>query len=154
MRHKVREQSYVHPELRKKVQAYASARGWTRSAFTKEAYERFLAGERGDVDLVGSRLDTLTQRLERLQNTLELLAMAFAHYTELWCRFLPTQPPTPESVQRGEKLYGELLRGAGRKFSAGRRFSGEVFPPTGDRVPPRPGSGAVGVSDSGKGPGR
>ena len=72
MRHKVREQSYVHPELRKKVQAYASARGWTRSAFTKEAYERFLAGERGDVDLVGSRLDTLTQRLERLQNTLEL----------------------------------------------------------------------------------
>ena len=77
MRHKVREQSYVHPELRKKVQAYASARGWTRSAFTKEAYERFLAGERGDVDLVGSRLDTLTQRLERLQSTLELLAMTF-----------------------------------------------------------------------------
>jgi hypothetical protein len=80
--------------------------------------------------------------------------MAFAHYTELWCRFLPTQPPTPESLQRAEKLYSQLLRGAARKFSAGRRFSGEVFPPTGDRVPPRPGSGPVGGTDSGKGPGR
>lgn len=154
MRHKVREQSYVNPELQKQVQAYASAKGWTRSAFTKEAYERFLAGERGAADVVGSRLDALTQRLERHQNTLELLAMAFAHYTELWCRFLPTQTPTPESVQRAEKLYSQLLRGAGRKFSAGRRFSGEVFPPTGDREPPRPGSGAVGGTDSGKGPGR
>ena len=154
MRHKIREQSYLDPELLKQVKAYEAAKGWKHNAFTKEAYERFLASERGNADVVGSRLDILTQRLERHQYTLELLAMTFAHYTELWCRFLPSQPPTPESVQRAEKLYSDLLRGAGRKFSAGRRFSGEVFPPTGDRVPPRPGSGAVGVSDSGKGPGR
>ena len=154
MRHKIREQSYVDPELRKKVQAYESARGGRAARSRKRHMSASWPGERGDVDLVGSRLDTLTQRLERHQNTLELFAMTFAHYTELWCRFLPTQPPTPESVQRAEKLYSELLRGAGRKFSAGRRFSGEVFPPTGDRVPPRPGSGAVGGSDSGKGPGR
>ena len=42
MRHRVREQSYVDPELLKKVQAYEAAMGWTHSAFTKEAYERFL----------------------------------------------------------------------------------------------------------------
>ena len=154
MRHRIREQSYVDPELLKQVRAYEAAMGCTHSAFTTEAYERLLATERGAADVVGSRLDTLTQRLERHQNTLELLAMAFARYTEVWCRFLPTQPQTPESVQRGEKLCSELLRGAGRKFSAGRRFSGEVFPATGEHVPPRPGSGAVGGGDSGKGPGR
>jgi hypothetical protein len=154
MRHRIREQSYVDPELLKQVRAYEAAMGCTHSAFTTEAYERLLATERGAADVVGSRLDALTQRLERYQNTVELLAMTFARYTEVWCRFLPTQTQTPESLQRAEKLYGELLRGAGRKFSAGRRFSGEVFPPTGDRVPPRPGSGAVGGTDSGKGPGR
>ena len=105
MRRKTREQSYVDPELLKQVKAYRAAKGWTHTAFTKAAYERFLAGERGDVDLVRSRLDTLTQRLERHQNTLELFAMTFARYAELWCRFLPTDPQTPESVQRGEKLY-------------------------------------------------
>ena len=93
MRHRIREQSYVDPELLKQVRAYEAAKGWTHSAFTKEAYERFLAAERGDADLVGSRLDTLTQRLERHQNTLELLAMTFARYAEVWCRFLPTDIP-------------------------------------------------------------
>jgi hypothetical protein len=154
MRHRIREQSYVDPELLKQVRAYEAAMGCTHSAFTTEAYERLLATERGAADVIGARLDALAQRLDRHQNTLELFAMAFAHYTELWCRFLPPQPPTPESLQRAEKLYSQLLRGAARKFSAGRRFSGEVFPPTGDRVPPRPGSGPVGGTDSGKGPGR
>lgn len=154
MRHRIREQSYVDPELLKQVRAYEAAMGCTHSAFTTEAYERFLATERGDADVVGSRLDTLTRRLERHQNTLELLAMTFARYAEVWCRFLPMQPQTPESAQRGEKLYTELLRGVGRKFTAGRRFTGEVFAATGDQVPPRPGSGAVGGGDGGKGPGR
>ena len=151
MRRRIREQSYVDPELLQQVRAYEAAKGWTHSAFTKEAYERFLSGERGDADLVGSRLDTLTQRLERHQNTLELLAMTFARYAELWCRFLPADAQTPESVQRGESWYARLMRGAGNNFRAGRRLIGEVFPATGDSVPPRPGSGLGG---SGKGPGR
>jgi hypothetical protein len=152
MRHKIREQSYVDPELLKQVQAYEAAKGCTHTAFTKEAYERFLATERGDADIVGSRLDTLTQRLERNQHTLDLLAMTFARFAEVWCRYLPAEPQTPESVQRGEHLYGRLMRGAADKFRAGRRLIGEVFPATGDRVPPRPGSGPVGGSGGGKGP--
>ena len=148
MRHKIREQSYLDPELLKQVKAYEAAKGWKHNAFTKEAYERFLASERGNADVVGSRLDTLTQRLERHQHTLELLAMTFARYAELWCRYLPAEPPAPESAQRAEHLYGRLMQGAGSRFRAGRRLSGEVFPAAADKIPPRPGSGA-----GGKGPG-
>ena len=153
MRHRIREQSYLDPELNRQVRAYEAAKGWKHSAFTTVAYERFLAGERGGSDLVLSRLDTLTQRLERLQNTLELFAMAFARYAEAWCRFLPTSLPAPESMQRGDRFYAQLMRAVGDKFSAGRRLSGEVFPATGELVPPRPGSGAGG-NGGGKGPGR
>lgn len=154
MRHKVREQSYVDPELLKQVRTYEAAQGCTHSAFTKAAYERFLASERGDGELVGARLDTLTQRLERHQNTLELLAMTFARYAEVWCLFLPAISQTPESARRAEGLYRELMRGVGSKFRAGRRLSGEVFPATGDHAPPRPGSAAVDGGAGGKGSGR
>lgn len=154
MRRKIREQSYLDPELLKQVKAYEAAMGWRHNAFTKKAYERYLAGERGNAELVGSRLDTLTQRLERCQYTLELLAMTFARFAEVWCRYLPTEPQTPEAVRRGEHLYGRLMHGAANKFRAGRRLSGEVFPATDDHVPPRPGSGTVGGGGSGKGPGR
>ncbi len=136
------------PSLLKQVRTYEAAQGCTHSAFTKAAYERFLATERGDGEVVAARLDILTQRLERNQNTLELLAMTFARYAEVWCLFLPTISQTPESVQRAERLYRELMRAVGSKFRAGRRLSGEVFPASGDHVPPRPGSGAV---DVGKG---
>ncbi len=40
MRHRIREQSYVDPELLQQVRAYEAAKGGTHSAFTKEAYER------------------------------------------------------------------------------------------------------------------
>lgn len=153
MRHRIREQSYLDPVLNRQVRAYEAAKGWTHSAFTAAAYKRFLAAERGGADLVLSRLDTLTQRLERLQNTVDLSAMAFARYVEAWCRFLPTSLPAPDSMQRGDRLYAQLMRAVGDKFAAGRRLSGEVFPTTGEPVPPRPGSGA-GVGGGGKGPGR
>lgn len=141
MRHRVREQSYLDPELNRQVRAYEAAKGWTHSAFTTAAYERLLAAERGGADLVLSRLDTLIQRFERLQNTVDLFAMAFARFVEAWCRFLPTSLPAPDSVQRGDRSYAKLMREVGDNFSAGRRFSGEVFPATGEPVPPRPGSG-------------
>ena len=48
MRHRIREQSYVDPELNRQVRAYEPQDGWTHSAFTREAYENFLAAERGD----------------------------------------------------------------------------------------------------------
>ena len=153
MRHRIREQSYVDPELNQQVRAFEAAKGWTHSAFTAAAYKRFLAAERGGADLVLSRLDTLTQRLERLQNTVDLSAMAFARYVEAWCRFLPTSLPAPDSVQRGDRSYAKLMREVGDKFSAGRRLSGEVFPAADVPVPPRPGSGAGG-SGGGKRPGR
>jgi hypothetical protein len=149
MRHRIREQSYVDPELNRQVRAYEAARGWNHSAFTTVAYERFLGGERGGADLILSRLDTLTQRLERLQNTLDLFAMAFARYAEAWCRFLPISLPAPDSMQRGDRFYAQLMRAVADKFRAGRRLSGEVFPATGELVPPRPGSGG-----GGKGPAR
>jgi hypothetical protein len=151
MRHKIREQSYVDPELLAQVWAYEAAKGWTHSAFTKEAYKRFLAGERGNPDLVVRRLDVLTQGLERFHTTLELLGMTLALHAKLWCRSLPASPSTPDSSQRGDTLYGDLMRGVASKFRAGRRLNGEVFPANGDDLPPRPGSGVV--AGSGKGPG-
>jgi hypothetical protein len=151
MRHKIREQSYVDPELLAQVRAYEAAKGWTHSAFTKEAYKRFLAVERGNPDLVVRRLDVLTQGLERFHTTLELLGMTLALHAKLWCRSLPASPSTPDSSQRGDTLYGDLMRGVASKFRAGRRLNGEVFPANGDDLPPRPGSGVV--AGSGKGPG-
>lgn len=151
MRNKIREQSYVDPELLKQVQTYEAAKGWTHSAFTKEAYERFLAAERGDLDLVVRRLDVLTQTLERFHTTLELLAMTLALYAKLWCRSLSASPNTPDAAQRGDRLYGELMRGVASRFRAGRRLSGEVFASTGDDLPSRPGSGAGAGSGKGMG---
>ena len=151
MRHKIREQSYVDPELLAQVRAYEAAKGWRHSAFTKEAYKRFLAGERGNPDLVVRRLDVLTQGLERFHTTLELLGMTLALHAKLWCRSLPASPSTPDSSQRGDTLYGDLMRGVASKFRAGRRLNGEVFPANGDDLPPRPGSGVV--AGSGQGPG-
>jgi hypothetical protein len=141
MRLRIREQSYVAPDLLHQVHAYEAARGWTHSAFTTEAYKRFLASERGNPDLVVRRLDVLTQGLERFHTTLELLGMTLALHAKLWCRSLSASPNTPDSSQRGDTVYGELMRGVASKFRAGRRLNGEVFPANGDDLPPRPGSG-------------
>ena len=110
------------------VWAYEAAKGWTHSAFTKEAYKRFLAVERGNPDLVVRRLDVLTQGLERFHTTLELLGMTLALHAKLWCRSLLPRPIPPDSSQRGgHGVYGELMRGVASKFRAGRRLNGEVF---------------------------
>ena len=142
MRRRIREQSYVDPDLLQRARAYEAARGWTHSAFTNAAYQKFLDGQRGDPDLVLRRLDGLTQGLERFHTTVELLAMTLALYTKLWCRSLPPSPITPEASQWGDSLYADLMRAVANKFRAGRRLSGEVFPSSGDDISPRPGSGA------------
>jgi hypothetical protein len=151
MRHKVREQSYVDPDLLRKAQAYAAAKRWKHSAFTTEAYKKFFEVEGGsNRDLVIRRLDLLTQQTERLQSSLEILGMTFALYAEVWCRSLPASPGTPDASQRAEKVYGEFMRGVATRFNAGRRLQGEVFPAASD-VPPRPGSGATGGGGKGGG---
>jgi hypothetical protein len=151
MRHKVREQSYLDPDLLRQAKAYAAAKHWKHSAFTAAAYRKLFEVEGGsNRDLVVRRLDVLTQQTERLQSSLEILGMTFALYAEVWCRSLPASPGTPDASQRAEKVYGEFMRGVATRFNAGRRLKGEVFPSTGE-LPPRPGSGATGGSGKGEG---
>ena len=151
MRHLVREQSYIDPELNRQVQAYEAKMGWKHSAFTREAYQKLLAADRGDRDLVMRRLDALVRGMEAIQGTLELMGMTVAFLARICFRHLDLSTSTPDSVQTGESSYRELLRAIGSNFKAGRRLSGEIFPASVDNVPPRPGSGAGG---GWKGPGR
>lgn len=151
MRYRIREQSYIDAELNRQVRAYAAAKGWTHSAFTREAYKRLLNGDRGDPDLVIRRLDTLGRGFDGLQNTLELVGVTVALYAKLCLRHLQLSASTQDSPQRGDSLYGELMRGVATKFRAGRRLQGEVFPPSGDELPPRPGSGPFVGSGKGSG---
>lgn len=127
MRHKVREQSYLDPDLLRKARAYEAAQGWTHSAFTDVAYKSLLETDAAEPELVVRRLDSLTEAIGDLRHTVEVLSLAFGRFTKFWCFFLPPPSEDPEARQRGLKTYREFRRDVADRFSAGRRLMGEIF---------------------------
>ena len=67
MRHRIRIQPYLSPEVHQKLRAYTSTRRLTESGVAEEALAQYLARDQVEEALVVRRLDALTQSVKGVQ---------------------------------------------------------------------------------------
>jgi hypothetical protein len=125
VRHRLRIQPYVTPELRRRVQAAALSDGVTESAVIEAALSEYFAEKKVDDELMLRRLDFLGQSVARLQSDVDVLADAFGRYVRYL--FLAAITKTgPDQKQRTEAEYQTFLQGLFDQNCTGTRFTAEV----------------------------
>jgi hypothetical protein len=125
MRHRIRIQPYISPDLHRKLRAHALAQAVTDSAVTEAALRDYL--ERGIVeeDLVVRRLDGVTHAVAQLQHDVDVLSQAVC--LSVWRSYQTSLPAqTPEGARRAEASYETFLSTISSRLAAGTRLSGDV----------------------------
>jgi hypothetical protein len=89
MRHPIRIQPYLSPDLHKKLSAYTAARSLTVSAVISAALGEYLERDEVEDAVIVRRLDGVTQVVGQLKRELETLAVGFGTFA--WQSFL--RPP-------------------------------------------------------------
>jgi predicted transcriptional regulator len=125
MRHKSRFQPYVSPEVHRKVQVYAAARGLTESAVANAALSEYVERDQFERSLVERRLDLVVETNGQVLEQLNALAEAFAVHAKYSFRTAPP-PQDPAALQRSDGIYAEFLTTVARRVQAGRNLSREL----------------------------
>lgn len=128
MRHAIRIQPYLAPDLFQKLRSYAAAQSLTVSAVVSAAVGEYLDCNNVEDALVVRRLDNVAQAVEQLRRDLDALGIGFGRFVQY---SLLIAPPTPDEKarNRGEVLYRTFLARVGEQFRAGVNFTRQVFPP-------------------------
>jgi hypothetical protein len=127
MRHAIRIQPYLSPDLHKKLSAYTAARSLTVSAVISAALGEYLERDEVEDAVIVRRLDGVTQVVGQLKRELETLAVGFGTFA--WQSFL--RPPTatdPALVREAETRFNHFLNQVAEQLRRGIRFTGQVFP--------------------------
>ena len=125
MRHRVRIQPYISPELCRKLRAYSAARELTDSAVTEAALSEYLGREDVEEALVLRRFDGVTQGIARLQRDVDILSQTFGTFVRFML-FAPPADRSREAGQRAQNLFAQLLAQVSRDIDAGVRLTGLV----------------------------
>ena len=94
MRHRIRIQPYLSPEVHRKLRAYASNQHVTESAVAEKALAEYLARDQVEEALVVRRMDTLTQSVKDVQREQEVLVQAVVHVAKFLFRIAAGAGPT------------------------------------------------------------
>lgn len=129
MRHAIRVQPYLAPDLFQKLRAYAAAQSLTVSAVVSAALVEYF--ERNDVEdvLVLRRLDNVAQAVEQLRRDLDALGIGFGRFVRFLLLTAQPRMPDEQTVKRGEDLFQAFLDRVGEQYRAGVNFTRQVFPP-------------------------
>jgi hypothetical protein len=142
MRHRVRIQPYLSPEVHQKLRDYASSHHVTESGVAEEALVQYLGREQAEAALVVRRLDALTQSVKGVQREQEVLAQAVVHVAKLLFRIAAGS--APDAKAQAERRYEKLVAKVAEELKAGLSLTGDVrraglfaAPPTPPTAAPR-----------------
>ena len=125
MRHRVRIQPYVSPEIHRKLRAHSAANDLTDSAVAEAALADFLEPDGVDEALIMRRLDDVAQVLAQLQHDVAVVSQAvgiFAHQS-----FLAPRPTiTQEATRQADGIYRACLERISAHLSVGVTLAAEV----------------------------
>ena len=127
MRHAIRIQPYLAPDLFRKLRAYAGARSLTVSAVISAALSEYLERDEVDDALIVRRLDGVTDVVGQLKRDLETLAVGFGTFA--WRSFLRASTAADGTVvSQAETQYEHFLNQVAEQLRKGVRFTRQVFP--------------------------
>ena len=124
MRHRVRIQPYLSPEVHQKLRAYASNQRWTESAVAEKALAEYLARDQVEEALVVRRLDALTQSVKDVQREQQVLAQAVVHVAKFLFRIAAGS--APDAKAQAERRYEKLVADVAEELKAGESLTGDV----------------------------
>jgi hypothetical protein len=109
--------------LRERITGYCAASGIPECTVFEAALGQYIDGT-SDMALVMRRIDRLGRALERTQQTLEVLSVAFSAFVRLWLAYAPQLPEERLHAARAkaEEAYGKFLEHVSAQLSEGRRF--------------------------------
>ena len=125
MRHRIRIQPYVTPEIHRKLRAYSAANDLTDSAVAEAALGDFLEPDGVDEALIMRRLDGIAQVLAQLQHDLAVVSQAVGIIARE-SFFAPRPTVTKETRHQADRIYRAFLERISRQLSAGVTLAGEV----------------------------
>jgi hypothetical protein len=125
MRHRIRIQPYISPDLHRKLRAHAMAQAVTDSAVTEAALRDYLERDGVDEDLVVRRMDGVTQAVAQLQHDMDVLSQAVCLMA--WRSYqTPLAAQTPEAARQAAEDYATFLGRIASRLAAGARLAGDV----------------------------
>ena len=125
MRHRIRIQPYISPDLHRKLRAHALAQAVTDSAVTEAALRDYLEHGAVEEDLVVRRLDGVTHAVAQLQHDMDVLSQAVC--LSVWRSYqTPLPGQTPEGAIQAQSDYATFLSRISSRLAAGMRLSGDV----------------------------
>ena len=127
---KTRLSVYLDPETDRALEAFAGARGKSKSLVAEAAIASFLspdAAERQEA-AIARRLDQQARVAERLERNLGISIEMLALFVRFW---LTTTPAVPEAGQaaaqaKGRERYEGFVAALGRRLAKGASFTREV----------------------------
>jgi hypothetical protein len=127
MRHAIRIQPYLSPDLHQKLRAYAAARSLTVSAVISAALAEYLGRDGVEDGLIMRRLDGVADVVGQLKREIETLAVGFGTFA--WHSFL-RGPVVADAgvVRQAETQYNAFLNQVAQQVRQGVRFISQVFP--------------------------
>ncbi len=126
MRHAIRIQPYLPPDLFQRLRAYAAAQSLTVSAVVAAALGEFLERDDGDDSLVLRRLDGVTHAVEQLRRDLDAVGVTLGRFVR-YSFFAAPDTVDHRVVQRAEGLYRDFLGRVAEQLRAGVNLTGQVF---------------------------
>ena len=136
MRHRIRIQPYLSPEVHRKLRAYASNQRWTESAVAEKALAEYLARDQVEEALVVRRLDALTQSVKGVQRDQEVLAQTVVHLAKFLFRIAAGS--APDAKAQAERRYQKLVAKVAEEVKAGVSLTGDVRRVSSSTAPPAP----------------
>jgi hypothetical protein len=122
-RKRVRVQSYVEPELARRIVDRVETTGATESGMVRSSLLQYLDGQ-SDATLVLRRLDRLGRALTRLHRDVEFHSEAFSVFVLRWFAHTPAVPEDRRKavLAAAEARYRQYIDDVVQQFAGGRRF--------------------------------
>lgn len=140
MRHRIRIQPYISPDLYRKLRAYSAVHDLTDSAVAEAALSEYLGRDEIEEGLVLRRMTGVDGAVARLQHDVDVLSqtlVALARYA------LASAPPvvSPDDARKARRLFTEVLARAAKEIDAGVRLAGLLDRARGELAHPTPPTG-------------
>jgi predicted DNA-binding protein len=120
------------PELSRRLEGFAEARGATMSGVIEEAVTKHL-GDEHEWDVLYRRLDRHTRALTRLQRDVDVVLEAFGAFVQVWYGHTrPLAESERESARREAWAnYQKFMGVVSGRVAAGKRFVDDLSRPVG-----------------------
>lgn len=136
MRHRVRIQPYLSPEIHRKLRAVANDQRLTESGVVQAALAQHLGGREPEPALVVRRLDALTASVQAVQHEQEVLAQAVVYVAKFLFRLAAGS--APDAKAQAERRYEKLVIEVAEQLKTGGSLTGDVRRASPVMAPPSP----------------